>query len=162
MRAPWAGLSPCAAEEFKNQDCLDCHNDPSNVRKVNGKEVPLELFTTNRFEKSVHAKLACVDCHQGIKDLVHDTPLPSPNCITCHDTNATHVLAAKDYANSIHGVSHTLGASGAASCWDCHGSHGILPVKDDTLAGVQAEPAADLREVPQQRGNHQRIPDEVS
>ena len=52
-------VSVRAAEEFKNQDCLDCHNDPSNVRKVKGKEVPLELFTTNRFEKSVHAKLAC-------------------------------------------------------------------------------------------------------
>jgi len=46
------------AEVFKNQDCLDCHNDPSNVRKVKGKEIPLELFTTNRFEKSVHATLA--------------------------------------------------------------------------------------------------------
>jgi len=124
--------SAFAAEEFKNQDCLDCHNDPTNVRKVKGKEVPLELFTTNRFEKSVHAKLACIDCHQGIKELIHDTPLPSPNCITCHETNATHVLAASQYANSIHGVSHSMGASGAASCWDCHGSHGILPVKDDS------------------------------
>ena len=38
--------------------------------------------------------------------------------------------AAKDYATSIHGVSHTLGASGAASCWDCHGSHDMLPVKN--------------------------------
>jgi cytochrome b subunit of formate dehydrogenase/nitrate/TMAO reductase-like tetraheme cytochrome c subunit len=120
------------AEEFKNADCLDCHNDPTNVRKVNGKEVPMELFTTNRFDKSVHAKLNCIDCHKGIKDLVHDTPLPAPNCFSCHDTNATHVAATHDYANSIHGVSHTLGASGAASCWDCHGSHNILPVKDDT------------------------------
>ncbi len=37
---------------------------------------------------------------------------------------------AKDYATSIHGMSHAMGASGAAQCWDCHGSHGILPVKD--------------------------------
>jgi hypothetical protein len=31
---------------------------------------------------------------------------------------------------SIHGMSHAMGASGAAQCWDCHGSHEILPVKD--------------------------------
>ena len=36
----------------------------------------------------------------------------------------------QDYATSIHGVSHKLGASGAASCWDCHGSHDMLSPKD--------------------------------
>ena len=36
----------------------------------------------------------------------------------------------KQYAASIHGVSHKLGASGAASCWDCHGSHDMLSPKD--------------------------------
>jgi hypothetical protein len=66
-----------------------------------------------------------VDCHNGIKDLVHD-PLGPPNCTPCHEQEA------KDYATSIHGVSHLLGASGAANCWDCHGSHDILPVKDPT------------------------------
>ena len=46
------------------------------------------------------------------------------DCTHCHEPEA------KAYATSIHGVSHMLGASGAANCWDCHGSHGILPVKD--------------------------------
>ena len=27
-------------------------------------------------------------------------------------------------------MSHLLGSSGAANCWDCHGSHDILPVKN--------------------------------
>ena len=35
-----------------------------------------------------------------------------------------------EYATSIHGVSHAMGASGAANCWDCHGSHEILPAKN--------------------------------
>ena len=64
-----------------------------------------------------------MDCHTGIKELVHD-PLGPPDCTHCHEKEA------EDYATSIHGVSHLLGASGAANCWDCHGSHGILPVKD--------------------------------
>ncbi len=52
--------------------------------------------------------------------------LPPPDCTGCHEKEG------KDYAASIHGVSHALGASGAANCWDCHGSHDILPVKDPT------------------------------
>ena len=83
----------------------------------------MAVFPTNQFAKSVHGSLACVDCHAGIKDLVHPSKLPPPNCAGCHDQEA------KDYATSIHGVSHTMGDSGAANCWDCHGSHEIVPVK---------------------------------
>jgi cytochrome b subunit of formate dehydrogenase len=124
-------LTACAAggaEKFANSDCLDCHTDPTNARKVDGKSVPMAVFPTNDFAKSVHGSLACVDCHNGIKDLVHESKLPPPNCIVCHDSQTNHDLAAKAYATSIHGVSHRLGASGAANCWDCHGSHEIAPV----------------------------------
>ena len=112
-----------AAEKFANSDCLDCHLDPATTRKVDGKTVSL-LFPTNSFQNSVHAKLECVDCHNGIKDLVHESHLPPPNCVSCHEKEA------KAYATSIHGMSHAMGPSGAANCWDCHGSHGILPVND--------------------------------
>lgn len=118
-----------AEEKFPNADCLDCHTDPANKRKVNGHDAPLALFPTNTFQKSVHGKLSCVDCHVGIKDLVHDSKLPPPNCVTCHNAKPSHEKTAHDYATSIHGASHTLGASGAASCWDCHGAHEISPVK---------------------------------
>ena len=123
---PSAGLAAAgAAVTFKNSDCLDCHLDPTTTRKVNGKDVSL-LFPTKAFQGSVHAALDCVDCHQGIKELVHDSKLPPPKCDGCHDKEG------QQYATSIHGVSHAMGASGAANCWDCHGSHGILPVKDIT------------------------------
>ena len=89
---------------------------------VSGKAVPLGIFPTNSFAQSAHGKLACVDCHTGVKDLVHASHLPPPDCASCHEK------VAKAYATSIHGVSHLLGASGAANCWDCHGSHDILPV----------------------------------
>src|SRR6266545_250581 len=38
-----------AADQFPNADCLDCHTDPTNSRKVDGKTVPLALFPTNTF-----------------------------------------------------------------------------------------------------------------
>ena len=119
----WAqGTPPTnAPPKFANGDCLDCHTDPTTSRTLNGKSVSLGVFPTNQFAASVHAQLACVDCHTGIKQLVHDSPLPPPSCVDCHDREAAA------YAASIHGLSHALGASGAANCWDCHGAHGILP-----------------------------------
>jgi cytochrome b subunit of formate dehydrogenase len=112
-----------AAEKLKNVDCLDCHTDPANKRAANSPKPPLTLFPTLRFAKSVHSGLDCIDCHDGIKEMVHEAMVPPPNCASCHDQ------AAADYATSIHGMSHQLGASGAAQCWDCHGSHEIVPVK---------------------------------
>jgi cytochrome b subunit of formate dehydrogenase len=112
-----------AVAKLASSDCLDCHTDPANNRKVDGKTVPLAVFPTNSFARSVHSLLDCTDCHTGVKELVHDPKLPPPDCSGCHEK------AAKDYATSIHGVSHTLGSSGAANCWDCHGSHDIVPVK---------------------------------
>jgi cytochrome b subunit of formate dehydrogenase len=121
---PAVAATTNAVEKLANSDCLDCHTDPSNTRLVNGVKVPLAVFPTNKFSKSVHGMLDCTDCHTGVKELVHDAKLPPPDCSGCHDKEA------KDYASSIHGVSHAMGASGAANCWDCHGSHDILPVKD--------------------------------
>jgi cytochrome b subunit of formate dehydrogenase len=111
------------AEKLKNADCLDCHTDPSNKRMVNGHAESMALFPTNGFAKSVHSSLDCIDCHDGIKEMVHDKNVPPPNCTGCHEQEG------KDYATSIHGMSHAMGASGAAQCWDCHGAHEIVPVK---------------------------------
>lgn len=111
-----------AAEKISNTDCLECHLDPTTTRTVDGKTVSL-LVATNAFNKSIHGSLDCIDCHVGITDLVHESKLPPPDCSSCHEQ------AGKEYATSIHGLSHKLGASGAADCWDCHGSHEIGPVK---------------------------------
>ncbi len=107
-----------------NADCLDCHTDPTTTRSVQGRQIPMPVFPTNGFAGSVHARLSCTDCHTGVRELVHDPGLPPPDCSGCH------AREAKEYSSSIHGVSHALGASGAAQCWDCHGSHEILPVAD--------------------------------
>ncbi len=113
-----------AAEKLKNADCLDCHTDPANKRATGSPKPALSLFPTNGFAKSVHSALDCIDCHDGIKEMMHDAKIPGPNCAGCHDKEQ------KDYATSIHGMSHSMGASGAATCWDCHGAHEIVPVKN--------------------------------
>ncbi len=129
--AGWAadGDTPTEAKQeapvYTNADCLDCHTDPTLTRTLNGKEVPLAVVDTNRFDKSVHGALSCTDCHVGVKP-EHDAGLPRAQCGDCHEG------PAKEYPSSIHGVSHQLGTSGAAGCSDCHGSHEIAPVKDPT------------------------------
>lgn len=126
--APAATSAPAAkakgGPQLASADCLDCHTDPSNKRLVNGHAVAMALFPTNGFNASVHSLLDCVDCHTGIKEMVHDRNVPPPDCSGCHEKEQ------KLYNTSIHGMSHSLGASGAAECWDCHGSHEIIPVKD--------------------------------
>lgn len=118
-----------AEAAFTNDDCLECHLDPNLTRRVEGREIPLPVFPTNRFAKSLHGALLCVDCHVGIKDLVHESRLPPPQCVNCHDPRPSHEKAAREYGASIHGVSRALGASAAATCADCHGAHEILSVK---------------------------------
>ncbi|MGC8830348.1 MAG: rhodanese-like domain-containing protein [Verrucomicrobiia bacterium] len=117
-----------AAEKITNEDCLDCHSE-KQTKKVAGKEVPLLPFPTNDYAKSVHSKILCVDCHSGIKEAVHESNPPPPQCATCHPAQPSHTNAFEQYTKSIHGASRSMGASAAASCWDCHGSHNIVPVK---------------------------------
>ena len=148
-------MSASAAEKLANADCLDCHPIlPTAAR-----------WTANRAARRFSRR----------------TPFPSPStrswiawiATTASKTWCTRASCRRpiapcatrkrprQYAASIHGVSHALGASGAANCWDCHGSHDIVPVKQHGVAGLQAEPPANLRQVPQQSRPDQGIPDEV-
>lgn len=112
------------ADVISNQDCLDCHTDPTTTRTVAGKSVTLAVFATNVFHNSVHARLNCTDCHNTVKELVHPSGLPPAQCAPCH---AAEIAL---YAGSIHGMSKARGASAAAGCADCHGAHDIVSVKN--------------------------------
>ncbi|MDX2109004.1 MAG: cytochrome c3 family protein [Verrucomicrobiota bacterium] len=111
------------AEPIPNTDCLDCHSAVAErhpVRKAD--EVP--GFAKDFFEKSVHQKLSCTDCHADVTSVDHPAKLAPAQCVSCHAGEVDQ------YTKSIHGLSHSMGASGAAACSDCHGTHDIVPVKD--------------------------------
>lgn len=126
-----APAAPAKKETITNGDCLDCHSD-AQVRKVNGKDVPLPAFDTNRFNASIHGKLQCVECHNGIKEAVHESHPPPPQCVECHPSQASHTNALYTYLASAHGQSRSSGVAVAATCNDCHGSHAVEPVKNNT------------------------------
>ncbi|HTX66607.1 MAG TPA: cytochrome c3 family protein [Opitutaceae bacterium] len=118
--AGW-GLAGRGAEIVPNSDCLDCHEaePPAKGKKPQKPAGVRPEF----FQKSVHGKLNCVDCHTGITEVPHPSKLPPAQCATCH------AAEVKQYGTSIHGVSHAMGSSEAATCVSCHGNHEIVPVK---------------------------------
>ncbi len=96
-----------------NDDCLSCH-DTQDYHAV--------------VESSVHTEFACIDCHgyvgENLDSHVGGIPFDQKaNCATCH------AQVAATHAESIHGISLAEAIPEAANCWNCHGSHHIVPVK---------------------------------
>lgn len=105
-----------------NKECLECHEAEFKARKKGQPKEWVGVRPEN-FAKSVHGKLNCVECHDAIKEAEHPSKLPPAQCASCHEK------AAGQYTKSIHGMSHQMGASEAASCASCHGTHDMVPVK---------------------------------
>ena len=121
--APAAAPAPNAkAPVVANKDCLECHEAEFKPRKKGQAPEWIGVRPEN-FAKSVHGKVNCVDCHVDIKEAEHPTKLKPAQCGSCHEK------AKEQFATSIHGMSHKMGASDAASCQSCHGSHYMAPVK---------------------------------
>ena len=119
-------LSRSAAQELTNRDCLECHND-KDLTKTNQVGKVISLFIDEaKLAGSIHRTNSCVSCHSDLKSTHPDdnVALLPVDCASCHDK------AAKEYAGSIHGVSRSMGASAAATCVDCHGTHNILSAKN--------------------------------
>jgi formate dehydrogenase gamma subunit len=139
--------------------CVDCHVDLASVadfphvaklRKVDcgscHEDAPKQL------RQSVHARVTagpdgpdCVSCHGPAHRILPRTEAASPvakanlaaTCGTCHsnpDFLARHKIPfarpVDAYRLSVHGRAVARGSREAASCSDCHGSHGVLPPRD--------------------------------
>jgi len=96
----------------------------------------LACHKANTLEGSVHAALACKDCHAvppGAAGEPHAKALPVVDCTAaCHrEPNAAQPgLAPAAYADSVHGQGVKRGEKDVARCRDCHGKHNIKPVQD--------------------------------
>jgi cytochrome b subunit of formate dehydrogenase len=115
-----------AADKPAKEDCMDCHNDKT-LFKTNAAGVAISMFVDQaRFSKSVHPTNTCRSCHADISTKHPDDEVPAKpvNCAVCHSNEV------RQYETSIHGVSRSMGASGAANCRDCHGNHYMLSAKN--------------------------------
>jgi hypothetical protein len=137
--------------------CTGCHVDfASTTPHVNGTNAEWQRTAKNAcrschtleddaFGKGVHAidnrpgvadpkadqKPLCGDCHGG-----HDIrPLDAEGAAALHQSGwqvcgRCHVSEWNSYADYYHGAAYHRGAPDAPSCWDCHGSHQVLPSSD--------------------------------
>lgn len=105
--------NPYHSKVVEGNKCLQCH-------KENGQK---------KLALSVHKNLECADCHNYISNNLGNHPknvgaTQKADCYICHSS------IAKEHRESIHGISLSEGVDEAAMCWNCHGSHDILKVKD--------------------------------
>ncbi|MBP7826767.1 MAG: cytochrome c3 family protein [Verrucomicrobia bacterium] len=123
-----AGVAAVNAEPLPNSHCWDCHEDDTLTKTdAQGREISV-FVDAGLLSNSVHRAVLCVNCHADITDKHPDDDVPAKpaTCVGCHESQANHEQAQREYLRSIHGSSHTQGAAAAATCASCHGSHAIL------------------------------------
>jgi len=112
-----------------NTDCLQCHGKAGLKIERAGRDVSLTV-DAERFAKSLHGDLGCIDCHQdldGVEAYPHASDLPRVNCAECHEDDDGPIA---DYWESTHGQRAKAGDKDAPLCQDCHGTHYIIPLQE--------------------------------
>ncbi len=128
--------------------CIDCHTSHH--------ELPAIDSTSTVNKKNISN--TCSKCHLGIyeefRKSIHSpevtkTDKTLPVCNDCHFSHAInrvddnnfrqeiisrcgkcHEKVAETYFDTFHGKVSKLGSAKTAKCYDCHGSHNILPVSN--------------------------------
>jgi formate dehydrogenase gamma subunit len=111
------------AEPIKDSACMDCHED-KELWKTNSSGRAIHLFVDlARLKGSSHTTNSCVSCHADVTSQHPDdnVALKPVSCAKCH------VEQSETYGASVHGLALQNGEKGAASCKDCHDTHGVLP-----------------------------------
>jgi cytochrome b subunit of formate dehydrogenase len=129
-------------------NCADCHTPH---RELPAKDPRSSVNIAN-------VATTCAKCHRGIfEKFVNSVHSPSitkttkqlPVCSECHSAHSIsrtdiadfrlhimdqcgrcHESITKSYFETFHGKVSELGYQKTARCYDCHGSHDILPVTD--------------------------------
>jgi predicted CXXCH cytochrome family protein len=70
----------------------------------------------------------CEDCHSS--HTINRTDLPGFRTLMMEQCGRCHVDEAETFFETFHGKFSKLGDEGAAKCYDCHGTHSILPIED--------------------------------
>ncbi|MBS1151619.1 MAG: cytochrome family protein [Myxococcaceae bacterium] len=121
-----------AAALAENQECLECHSEAELEIELDSGETKNIFVDAQKLASSVHAKLACSDCHTDLKGKSSKhkaTAFPtarefavnySDQCKQCHFANYTKTL------DSVHHDLIARGKLDAAVCSDCHGSHEVM------------------------------------
>jgi formate dehydrogenase gamma subunit len=96
-----------AANDPDAPNCLSCHGE---VHQIQASSEPTSHVAKKNLPET------CASCHSNLQFLSrHKIPFAHP---------------VETYRQSVHGRAIVDGDGAAATCSDCHGSHGILPSQD--------------------------------
>lgn len=98
-----------------------CHDEQleTYAESVHGKEVT---------DKNNAKSPVCTSCHTTHE--ITNTSLDSFKLLNNEECGSCHKANLKTYRDTYHGQVTKLGYTDTAKCYNCHGSHGILPAKD--------------------------------
>lgn len=118
----------------ENSECLACHGEKGMTGTRNGKTIQV-FVDEKKFSNSTHNSLPCVSCHGDLAgvEFPHGEDTSPVDCGTCHNDEAAL------HAKSLHGKAVARGDALAPRCKDCHGTHDMLPARD------QRSPVAPLK-----------------
>jgi len=115
--------------------CLECHGSKGSITDA-AAAMDLKL-TPEKLDRlvvpppgtgTVHARIACLDCHPKAGDIPHPEGMLDDNpCATCHD----------DALKQVNRSAHKDPAGGGqlrGTCWACHGAHDVRPSSDPKSA----------------------------
>jgi len=138
--------------------CQSCHGDQHEVmpaaQLAPAKCAQCHADEVKEFRQSVHGQAAaagdpdapnCLSCHGPVHQIQTSSDAASTvakknlpdTCASCHSNPqflSRHKIPfahpVELYRQSVHGRAIVDGDGAAATCSDCHGSHGILPSQD--------------------------------
>jgi cytochrome c551/c552/cytochrome b subunit of formate dehydrogenase len=141
-----APAAAAAAPDLDNETCFGCHgNEGFEMPGPDGKPRSLHVVREN-FEKSVHGKRRCVDCHRDITEIPHQKTAPlKVSCVECHESLWKAMQDGKPgaeqdprlgvvvdmidrYMKSVHARPRREDQSRTnATCYNCHEAHYVYP-----------------------------------
>lgn len=112
-------------QNYSDEQCKKCHENSSIGKSADGRNM---FIKHSDVQSSVHNKLTCTQCHVGVQPS-HKRPCDNLQnvkieCSSCHEA------VGKDFSMGTHGKLLSRNDKDAPNCWDCHGTHKMLPKTD--------------------------------
>ncbi|NIR44742.1 MAG: hypothetical protein GWN99_10590 [Gemmatimonadetes bacterium] len=132
-----------------SETCGNCHHGIEEIYRESIHWVGRTDFDPDEQERQLPT---CEDCHTS--HTISRTDLGDFRLAMMNQCGRCHEDEAETFFDTFHGKVSRLGDAGAAKCYDCHGTHNILPVTDpaSTLSRrniietcAQCHPAANRR-----------------
>jgi len=105
--------------EYENEYCLECHSDPD----LESEEGHTLFADEGIIGKSVHGKVACIECHAtpraDFEDIPHFGKYVPIDCESCHRREG--MVYMEYFYKMLEGKGK--GDSEIPSCKECHGTH---------------------------------------